>query len=415
MIRIWLACIGLLILQVVDAQNKAAVDWLNNNLLPIKSLKAGHDMEDLKKLDGFIGDSRVVALGECTHGSAEIFSMKHRIIEYLVKEKGFTIFSIEANMPEAYKLNDYILHGKGNAKALLAGMYFWTWQTEEVLELVEWMKKYNEGNSKKIYFTGFDMQFHPVALQNVKAFYAKHHIAGSEKLARFDSLTSGIRYASGQDNRKIAEPLMDIALAMQQDMDASAQAKQDADYTWIKQNVTVLWQYAASNAHRQGRDVSMAQNVEWIAAQNPGSKIILWAHNAHIHKKKYWMGKFLQEKMGKDYLAIGFTSEAGTYTAYNRIDKRNKLDSANLLTASSKTDYEYYLKAAATDNYFLLLNTFTPNDQNAFLFDKKKLRLIGALVVPGKNQFMKTDLINEFDALIFIRNTSSSRCFAIGN
>ena len=49
------------------------------------------------------------SLGEATHGSREFFQLKHRMLEFLATEMGFTIFSIEANMPEAYKLNDFVL------------------------------------------------------------------------------------------------------------------------------------------------------------------------------------------------------------------------------------------------------------------------------------------------------------------
>jgi len=412
--KIAVTCIISFVVLMLHAQDKASIDWLNNNLLPIKSLKVGNGMEDLKKLDAFIGDTRIIGLGEFTHGSAEVFTMKHRMLEYLVKEKGFTIFSIEANMPEAYKLNDYILHGKGNAKELLGGMYFWTWYTQEVLDMIEWMKQYNDTSSKKIYFTGFDMQFYKAALKNVKDFFTKYDIPFAEKIAAFDSAASKLVYSLYHDNSEAAAPLLEIAKAMVNEFELSARAKQDADYAWIKQNINILWQFAASNARKQSRDESMAQNIQWIADQNPGSKIVLWAHNGHIHKKKYWMGKFLEEKFGNNYLSIGFAGEAGTYTAFNRINNRNKLDSANTLWPGNKKDYEYYLRAADTANYFLVLNHVTPNKQNEFLFDKKKFRHIGARVEEGKRQFGPANLKTEYDALIFIRNSSSSHCFSIG-
>jgi erythromycin esterase-like protein len=86
-------------------------------------------MQPLKKI---IGDARIVALGEATHGTREFFQLKHRMLEFLATEMGFTIFSIEANMPEAYRVNDYVLTGVGDPAALLRGMYFWTWDTESL-------------------------------------------------------------------------------------------------------------------------------------------------------------------------------------------------------------------------------------------------------------------------------------------
>ncbi len=53
-------------------------------------------------------ERRIVSLGESTHGSREIFQMKHRMLEFLVTEMGFSIFSIEASMPESYAVGDYV-------------------------------------------------------------------------------------------------------------------------------------------------------------------------------------------------------------------------------------------------------------------------------------------------------------------
>jgi len=115
----------------------------------------------------------VPAKGEATHGSREFFRLKHRMLEFLATEMGFTIFSIEANMPEAYRLNEYVLTGKGDPAALLKGLYFWTWDTEEVLEMIQWMRAFNASGNGRVEFTGFDMQTPGVALRNVMAFVAQ--------------------------------------------------------------------------------------------------------------------------------------------------------------------------------------------------------------------------------------------------
>src|SRR5262249_20926103 len=84
------------------------------------------------------------------------------------------IFSIEANMPEAYRLNDYVLTGKGDPARLLKGMYFWTWNTEEVLDMIRWMREFNKSGKGRVEFTGFDMQTPTVAIQIVSDFVAKN-------------------------------------------------------------------------------------------------------------------------------------------------------------------------------------------------------------------------------------------------
>ncbi len=154
----------------VGAPKPIELDWLKTNVAPIKSPEAGTGFEDLAPLKRMVGNARIVSLGECTHGTREVFQMKHRLLEYLAAHCGFTLFSIEASMPEAYRLNDYVLEGKGDPAKLIAGMYFWTWNTEEVLTMVQWMRQFNESGKGRIEFTGFDMQTPDVAMENVARF-----------------------------------------------------------------------------------------------------------------------------------------------------------------------------------------------------------------------------------------------------
>ena len=128
----------------------------------------------MEPLDKVVGDARIVALGEATHGTRDFFQLKHRMVEYLATRKGFTIFSIEANMPEAYRLNKFVLSGEGDPKQLLMGMYFWTWNTEEVLDMILWMRDFNKSGKGRIEFTGFDMQTPTVPIETVRDFLLAH-------------------------------------------------------------------------------------------------------------------------------------------------------------------------------------------------------------------------------------------------
>lgn len=144
---------------VRDARREAADSagaWIREHAIPLATVEAGHGFADLQPLRGLVGDARIVALGEATHGTREFFQLKHRILEFLVSELGFDVFAIEATLPEAMDVNRYVLTGEGDPERALAGMYFWTWDTEEVLALIRWMRRYNEdpGHRRKVEFYG---------------------------------------------------------------------------------------------------------------------------------------------------------------------------------------------------------------------------------------------------------------------
>lgn len=119
--------------QFIYAQSESIPDndiiWLKNIIHPLKTFDPTiEDSGDLDILGRIIGDKKIVALGEVTHGSREIFKMKHRIIKYLNEQHNFDVFSMEANMLEANRLNEYIIDGQGNPTELIKGMHFWIWK-----------------------------------------------------------------------------------------------------------------------------------------------------------------------------------------------------------------------------------------------------------------------------------------------
>jgi erythromycin esterase len=149
------------------------VNWLRRNAMPVTTTLAGNGFADLQPLRDVIGDARIVALGEATHGTSELFRMKHRLTELLATEMGFTYFAIEARMPEAAKVNEYVLTGQGDPAELLEGLRSTPWNTQEVLDLILWMRDFNASGRGRIQFTGFDMQSSALAAQNVRAFLAQ--------------------------------------------------------------------------------------------------------------------------------------------------------------------------------------------------------------------------------------------------
>lgn len=179
------------------AQEKAAAEaartWLAANAIRLDTVEAGHGFGDMRPLKKIVGQARIVSLGEATHGTREFFQLKHRMLEFLASEMGFNIFSIEANMPEAYRLNDYVLNGNGDPARLIHGMYFWTWDTQEVLDMVQWMREFNKSGKGRVQFTGFDMQTPDVAAGIVRDFVAANEPDYNSSLS---SALDGVRKAT---------------------------------------------------------------------------------------------------------------------------------------------------------------------------------------------------------------------------
>jgi erythromycin esterase-like protein len=174
-----------------------AVECITKNAVRLKTPQAGHGFSDMKLLKKIIGNARIVSLGEATHGTREFFQLKHRMLEFLASEMGFTLFSIEANMPEAYRLNDYVLNGNGDPAKLLKGMYFWTWDTQEVLEMICWMREFNRSGKGRLEFTSFDMQTPDVAMEIVSDFVASHDTAFVEDVRKASAQAKAARGMEG--------------------------------------------------------------------------------------------------------------------------------------------------------------------------------------------------------------------------
>jgi len=101
--------------------------------LKLSSLHPGGAHDDLARWGAGLGGVRVVGLGEATHGSREFFTLKHRLIEYLVTERTFTVFALEADQDRCESLDRYVTTGEGDAAEGLHDLGYWTWDTQEML------------------------------------------------------------------------------------------------------------------------------------------------------------------------------------------------------------------------------------------------------------------------------------------
>lgn len=396
---------------------KQELAWLTANGIAFKSADPFAPNNELMPLKKMIGDSYIVALGEGTHGTSEFFKMKHRLTRFLAEEMGFTIFAIEANMPEARAVNRYILSGEGDPKEALAGMYFWTWNTAEVLAMIEWMKDYNKSGKGKIQFYGFDMQFASVAMKSVNDFVKQ---ADPDFLETLDTHYKVISEMDAQFKKTRDRKVFDYdkwyseALTVYQHLKANEkkylESQDKMAVAWAIQDANVVVQAAECNIQgKRSRDQSMAENLDWILGHSPkGTKIITWAHNGHVSRDEtHWgrMGHFLHKRHGKGQFIIGFAFHEGTYTAWG-----NKGIEVYDTAPSEPGCVEWYFKSTDIPNMILDLRKAALNGPGTGWLNKKmNFRSIGA--VATKYAFSKQKISDRFDALVYFEKSTPTDCF----
>src|SRR6478672_10008511 len=91
--------------------DETVLSWVSSHLMPLKTLEPGEGYEDLEPLRQQFEHVKIVGLGESTHGVHEFFSVKHRLVEFLVTQLGFNVFALEASYAACQPINDYVVHG----------------------------------------------------------------------------------------------------------------------------------------------------------------------------------------------------------------------------------------------------------------------------------------------------------------
>jgi erythromycin esterase len=413
--------VGSLAQQPAPAQRSAANDvleWIRRNAVRISAATAGSGFADLSPLKRAVGDARIVALGEATHGTREFFQLKHRMLEFLVTEMGFSIFSIEANMPEAYHVNEYVLKGEGDPAKLVQGMRAWTWDTQEVLDMVRWMRDYNRSGKGPVQFTGFDMQSPVVAIENVRDFIARWNQEFLPVLERVVDLTKATR-----GDRNASEAIRTAALEWEKivtHMEARRSRREEGS-EWAIQNARVAYQcmrmggeLAAPLKAMAWRDSCMATNIKWILDQSKSAKIALWAHNWHVKTGKgagneIMMGPLLRKMYGDQLTTFGFAFHQGSFRAMSR--------NGTVQTFSVKPAPVGSLDAmlATSGIPLMALNLRDDVPRNGPVADwfraphaTRNIFQGYAEEVPGGNMFEQV-MTDEYDHLVFVEQTTASR------
>ena len=391
----------------------ADVQWLKANAIPFETAEPNSGSEDLMPLKKIVGDARIVALGEATHGTHEFFQMKHRMLEFLVEEMGFNTFAMEAAWPEANLVNDYVHTGKGEPAQILRG-YAAGGDAPEVLDMIEWMRAYNENpnNTRKISFYGFDLgQAGPMAGDNVVQYGQKVDPQAAKQLAD--------DYACYPQTSVACQTKWQAAYDWLAQHQADYTTKSSAEeFGLALQSARVAIQYqtfAASNGNGLIRDPYMAENVTWILNQaGPDAKIVLWAHNDHVGisgEEHPFMGDYLRKQYGNQMVVFAFLFYQGSFHACGMSNPQTLGIGVFQVGAPPTNSYESFLHEAGLPRFFLDLRSVRAGGAASDWFlVPHPYRRIGGCYRPTVwgSGFDTAALAKKFDVAIYFQDTSPS-------
>src|ERR1044071_1456278 len=315
------------------------------------------DATDYDPLLNLIGDARFVLLGEASHGTHEFYRERTRITQRLIREKGFCGLVVEADWPDAYRVNRYI-RGTGGAmdadEALSGFKRFptWMWRNADVLNLVGWLREYNDSQRRyedKVGFYGMDLYSLYSSIEAVLKYLEKTDPAAAARardryscFERFghDSQAYGYSAASGAiehcEEAAIRE-LLDLQRRASQYSQRDGRIAED-EYFFAEQNARLVKnaeEYYRSMFHGRVsswnlRDQHMMESVWELAhhlakrEQRNEVKLVIWAHNSHLgdaratamgRQGEWNVGQLMRQRFGNDAVLVGFTTYAGTVAA----------------------------------------------------------------------------------------------------
>src|SRR5690349_12046360 len=139
------------------------------------------EITDYDPLLEFIGDARFVLIGEASHGTHEFYCERAQITKRLIAEKGFAAVAVEADFPDAYRVNSFVRgveNDESAAEALGGFKRFpaWMWRNADVLDFVGWLRSFNDDLSsgrQKVGFYGLDLYSLHTSIEAVLTYLQK--------------------------------------------------------------------------------------------------------------------------------------------------------------------------------------------------------------------------------------------------
>ena len=417
---------------------RAVVARLKENAIPIKTVEASTGFGDLQPLKRVFKDVRFVGLGEETHGTREFFQFKHRMLEFLVKEMGFRIFAIEASYSGCENINDYVMGRTDDGAKALDSQGFWTWNTEEVRAMIDWMRDYNKSApaDRRVKFVGFDIQINDPGRARLLEYLkrtAPERFAETEAFFKVDVEELGnarfLRGGAATDElaklKELRIQYNDLFVFIELSEAALVAKSSPAEYEQMREYARVLVQYVDAYRrvgldHARSRDSYMADNFRRLVEREPaGTRFVIWAHNAHIATGDHdgtplTFGHHTRRSYGSDYYALGFSFNQGSFQSReaNPKDPKNRMLMSFTANPAPEDSVDWYLAQTGEDKFIVDFRSASKNPElGEWLGEPHKMRSVGSMYAPGFEQssFGPVTVGREFDGVFFIDTTTRAR------
>ena len=397
---------------------------------------------DYDTLLDWIGEARFVLLGEASHGTHEFYRERALITRRLIERKGFHAVAAEADWPDAWRIGEYV-RGRGareDSERCLEGFRRfpnWMWRNTDVLEFVEWLRGYNDGQppERRAGFYGLDLYSLHSSMEAVIGYLERVDVEAARRaryryscFEDFGEDPQAYGYAAEFDLSKSCEQEVVGQLREMRGRASELAQRDGADpaeaYFFAEQNARVVRnaeQYYRSMFGSRAnswnlRDEHMAETLDQLSQrleqQHGTSKIVVWAHNSHLGDARATemgkqgelnLGQLVRERHGERAVLIGFTTHSGAVTAADRWD--GPAETMTVQPALTRSFESLFHRSGLPQ--FLLTFRNTPR-MCAELEHARLERAIGVIYRPATERishYFHAELPKQFDAVLHFDQT----------
>ncbi len=396
---------------------------------------------NLEPLLRSIGDARIVLIGEATHGTSEFYSLRARITQRLIEDKGFNIVSAEADWPDAARIDQYVRQHNAPFSDWTAFARFptWMWRNEETRAFVDWLHAWNATleQGDRTAFYGLDLYSLYTSSRAVIS-YLETVDAELATVARerYGCLTPweadpaaygraalrGTYQKCEQAVSHVLTELLERRLSLEpHDGDRIFDATQNARLVANAERYYRIMYYG-SRASWNLRDSHMFEMLGNILEhRGPNSKAIIWAHNSHVgnaaatemsRRGEHNIGQLCREHFGPECFSIGLGTNDGTVAAASAWDQPMQVMQLRPAHAQS---YEYLFHIANAPGLILTMTNPQARELRERLENPKLERAVGVIYRPDSelaSHYFEAILPRQFDAYIWIDRTSAVKPLA---